>query len=201
MQPPKNLNPERRANYARRSSRSLLPRPPLRDFTTEMQAERADGRRPLFLPAKNAGSKVRGLAAPATPQAGVPKTKTLWGHLRVRCRFLMEPAPSHRPWCPRQARPQRGRIQLIMSGYCNRSKPELSTLLESGTFYFAPTSIVFSNTSVGPTELGHISKEQGESRQDKILVPQAATAKADSSVALSKPGCKRGPRLSCSHQW
>jgi hypothetical protein len=28
-----------------------------------------------------------------------------------------------------------------MGGYCDRSKPELSTLLVSGTFYFAPTEI------------------------------------------------------------
>jgi hypothetical protein len=75
MQPPKNLNAERRANCARRSSRFLLPRPPLRDFTTEMQAEGADSRRPLFLPAKNAGRKVRGLAPLRPPGRALVKRK------------------------------------------------------------------------------------------------------------------------------
>src|SRR5260370_16924121 len=117
MQPPKNLNPERRANCARRSSRFLLPRPPLRDFTTEMQAEGADSRRPVWLPAKNAGRKVRGLAPLRPPRAGARKTKTLWGHQRVRCRFLMEPAPSHLPWFPCQARPPRSRLQPIIPAY------------------------------------------------------------------------------------
>src|SRR5205823_11413373 len=42
------------------------PRPPLGGFTIEMGSLRADSRRPLLLPARIAGSRVRGLAAPAT---------------------------------------------------------------------------------------------------------------------------------------
>jgi len=51
-----------------------------------------------------------------------------------------EPAPSSlRPWAPRQARPRRGRIEHTMGGSDSRSKPELSILLGTGTFYFALT--------------------------------------------------------------
>jgi hypothetical protein len=42
---------------------------------------------------------------------------------------------------PRQARPRHGPDQRIMGGRGERSKPELSILLESGTFYFALTCI------------------------------------------------------------
>ena len=64
------LNKERRAKAARRSSRFLSPRPPLRDFTKEIGLERADGHRRWMLPAQRppcrkrmaaAGSKVWGL--------------------------------------------------------------------------------------------------------------------------------------------
>jgi hypothetical protein len=42
---------------------------------------------------------------------------------------------------PRQARPRHGPDQRIMGGRGERSKPELSILLESGTFYFALTTV------------------------------------------------------------
>ena len=113
------------------------PRPPLGGFTKEMGSLPADRRRPVWLPAQTAGSKVRGLAAPATRRALVKRKPS--GITRgfpadfsgaIPVASALGAAPGATP--PRQ-------IYLTMGGLDDRSKPELSTLPESGTFYFALT--------------------------------------------------------------
>src|SRR5229473_543790 len=54
-------------------------------------------------------------------------------------RLLSEPTPSHRLWAATPGATPALRVEHTTGGRADRSKPELSTLLESGTFYFALT--------------------------------------------------------------
>jgi hypothetical protein len=56
-------------------------------------------------------------------------------------RLLMEPTPSPRLWAAAPGATPALPIELIMSGRSGSSKPELSTLLGTGTFYFALTGL------------------------------------------------------------
>src|ERR1039458_8418121 len=60
-----------------------------------------------------------------------------WEGLR---RLLLEPTPSHRLWAAASGATPALRIELTTSGLTSLSKPELSTLLGRGTFYFALTT-------------------------------------------------------------
>ncbi len=55
-------------------------------------------------------------------------------------RLLSEPTPSHRLWAATPSATPALRVEHTTGSRADRSKPELSTLLESGTFYFALTS-------------------------------------------------------------
>jgi len=55
------------------------------------------------------------------------------------CRLLLEPTPSHRLWAATPSATPALRVEHTTGSRADRSKPELSTLLESGTFYFALT--------------------------------------------------------------
>jgi hypothetical protein len=55
------------------------------------------------------------------------------------CRLLSEPTPSHRLWAATPGATPALRVEHTTGGRTDHSKPELSTLLESGTFYFALT--------------------------------------------------------------
>ena len=72
-----------------------------------------------------------------------PKSKTLCQPVQLLTeglsRFLRSQPRRIGLGSPRQARPRLGPDQNIMGGLRGRSKPELSTLLISGTFYFAAT--------------------------------------------------------------
>ena len=134
-----------KANKVRRASPPIFalyrPRPPLGGFTKEISSPRAGRRRLLLLPEKNAGSKVRGLAAPATLRLQCAKRKPSEGIRGLPADFFgaipvasaLGAAPGATP--PRQ-------FQLIMGVLLQPPKPELSTLLGIGIFYFALTSIV-----------------------------------------------------------
>src|SRR5215470_11699268 len=51
-----------------------------------------------------------------------------------------EPTPSPRLWAAALGATPALRIEFITGGHSGHSKPELSTLLETGTFYFALTA-------------------------------------------------------------
>src|SRR3954447_8270305 len=53
-----------------------------------------------------------------------------------------EPTPSPRLWAAAPGATPALRIEHITGGRAGRLKPELSTLLESGTFYFALTAVL-----------------------------------------------------------
>jgi hypothetical protein len=102
-----------------------------------MQLTPADSRRPVLLPAKTAGSKVRGPAAPATLPHGLRRkpsgtTRGLPADFSgaIPVASALGAAPGATP--PRL-------LQLITGGLDGQPRPELSTLLERGTFYFALT--------------------------------------------------------------
>jgi|SRR5712691_7803626 len=126
------------------------PRPPLGGFTIEMHSSRADSRRLLWLPAKTAGSKVRGRAAPATLQDLTKETP--WATRGFLADFSGAiPVASALGAAPGATPPRL--LQLTMGGLHDRSKPELSTLLESGTFYFALTGGI--KTCQGKVEMSY----------------------------------------------
>src|ERR1035438_4146822 len=52
-----------------------------------------------------------------------------------------EPTPSRRLWATAPGATPALRIEHTTGGRADHSKPELSTLLESGTFYFALTGL------------------------------------------------------------
>ena len=114
------------------------PRPPLGGITKEMQVTPAGCRRPFCLPAKTAGSKVRGPAAPAAP---LPLTKTKPSGVTRGLSadfFGAIPVASALGTAAGATPPQQ--LQLIIMGdFDSHPKPELSTLLGIGTFYFALT--------------------------------------------------------------
>ncbi len=98
----------------------LGPKPPLRSFTKSIQSS------PTGKPSKRTGPVSP--AVSESPQEGLR-------------RLLSEPTPSHRLWATAPGATPAQRIEHNTSGCGDCSKPELSTLLESGTFYFALTAI------------------------------------------------------------
>ena len=54
-------------------------------------------------------------------------------------RLLLEPTPSHRLWAAAPGATPELLLELNMGARSGRSKPERSTLLGTGTFYFALT--------------------------------------------------------------
>jgi hypothetical protein len=126
----------RRANCARRSSRCILPRPPLRNSTKEIGGSESG----LLAACKKPQPAIRCRGpAPATRFDQSEALSDVAAPKRALSRFLRSQPRRIGLGCPRQARPRRSRNQLNMGGFSARSKPELSTLLESGTFYFALT--------------------------------------------------------------
>ena len=105
------VNKERRAKSARRTSRLKYPKPPLGSFTNSNQSpnEEKPSRREL-------GRAEEGLR-----------------------RLLSEPTPSHRLWAATPGATPAQRTENTMAGLHHRPKPERSTLLATGTFYFALT--------------------------------------------------------------
>src|SRR5450432_2075768 len=108
------VNKERRAKAARRSSRFICPKPPLRSLT---KAIGLGSTMPSWRSGKTHGFCVTG------------------GHSPI----ASEPTPSPRLWAAAPGATPALRIEHITGGRGGHSKPELSTLLESGTFYFALT--------------------------------------------------------------
>src|ERR1700688_2455839 len=93
------------------------PKPPLGSFTNSIQSS--------------------GTGKPSARNGPVsPGVIERWEGLR---RLLSEPTPSHRLWAAAPGATPALRIELTTSGLSRHSKPELSTLLGTGTFYFALT--------------------------------------------------------------
>jgi hypothetical protein len=145
---------ERRAKAARRSLAFTSPRPPLRDFTKEIRASRADVRRRLMLPANRetpscpqntragrlfaAGSKVRGPAAPATR----PKRKPS-GVTRGFVADFFGANPVASALGIRSGATPRGRIHCNIRSSALPAKEDISTWQKRGHFYLALTSFIF----------------------------------------------------------
>src|SRR5258708_36221417 len=124
---------ERRANCARRSSRLHLPRP--RSATPPKKME---GVLILLTGSTNAGSdSIHGLASYDAIDTAKPSPGSRPG--RASDRFLRSQPRRIGLGRSRQARSRRDQNQLIMRGPFGHAQPELSTLLETGTFYFALT--------------------------------------------------------------
>src|SRR5260370_26810425 len=124
---------ERRANCARRSSRLHLPRP--RSATPPKKME---GVLILLTGSTNAGTdSIHGLASydaidTAKPSPGTRPEK-------ASDRFLRSHPRRIRLGSSRQARSRLDQNQLIMRGAFCHAHPQLSTLLQTCTFYFALT--------------------------------------------------------------
>jgi hypothetical protein len=103
------VNKERRAKAARRTSRFINPKPPLGSNTKSRQS--FNTKRPSGRYAPSEGPH----------------------------RLLSEPTPSHRLWVATLGATPALPVEHNTDGRSGDSKPELSTLLESGTFYFALT--------------------------------------------------------------
>ena len=109
------VHKESRAKAARRPSRSLCPKPPLGSFT---KAIGLGSSMPSWRSGNTHGFCITG------------------GHSPI----ASEPTPSPRLWATEPGATPALRIEHITGGRSGYSKPELSTLLESGTFYFALTA-------------------------------------------------------------
>lgn len=105
---------ERRTNCVRRSSRLLDPRPPLRDLTKANSSERQNPRHRLL---SDQHPVHRGFAA--------------------ACFGASPVASALDPRQERDSPADRSHTTMLCSG--PHSKPELSTLLRTGSFYFALT--------------------------------------------------------------
>jgi len=108
------VNQERRAKVARRSSHLLCPKPPLGSSTKAIGLGST-------MPSKRSGN-THGFCVTG-------------GHSPI----ASEPTPSPRLWAAAPGVTPALRIEHITGGRRGRSKPERSTLLERGTFYFALT--------------------------------------------------------------
>jgi hypothetical protein len=96
----------------------LCPKPPLGSFTKSIQSSDTGK------PSKRTGPVSPGVCE--SPQEGLR-------------RLLSEPTPSHRLWAAAPGATPALPVEHNMGDYSSHSKPELSTLLEIGTFYFALT--------------------------------------------------------------
>src|SRR5205807_2102424 len=104
----------------------------------QMGSLRADSRRPLLLPARIAGSRVRGLAAPATRRRLAKRKPS--GLARGFPADFSGAIPVASALGAATGATLLRQIQLTMAGLDGQPKPELSTLPERGTFYFALTA-------------------------------------------------------------
>ena len=84
------------------------------------------------------GSAAKGAQYRETLQAPGVTTRIFNRHKRV-CADAVQTNSDASAFIPQEARFSRGHLQPTMASAISYGKPELSTLLESGTFYFALT--------------------------------------------------------------
>ena len=100
-----------------------------------------------------------------------------------------EPTPSRRLWAAAPGATPALRIEHTTGGRADHSKPELSTLLESGTFYFALTPVRTGSRSYSgstrpallpPAPVPPVCKNDGlHSRKPRSVSPRNAAGEWD----------------------
>jgi hypothetical protein len=140
----------------------LCPKPPLGNFTKSIQSFKTSKPSERYAPAE-------GL-----------------------CRLLSEPTPSHRLWAAASSATSALPIELSTGGRSGHSKPELSTLLGIGTFYFALTSGSFRLHGPRIEAVPHHAGKQGgnSSRNAAIPLPSVQT---DLSIEKSAHNIWKSP--------